>query len=56
MGEHLPCKQGVRGSNPLISTYEAGALRDCKEESSLLKFFARLSYKKAARSSYFKGS
>ena len=20
MGEHLPCKQGVRGSNPLIST------------------------------------
>ena len=19
MGEHLPCKQGVRGSNPLIS-------------------------------------
>ena len=22
MGEHLPCKQGVRGSNPLISTPE----------------------------------
>ena len=22
MGEHLPCKQGVRGSNPLISTEE----------------------------------
>ena len=20
LGEHLPCKQGVRGSNPLIST------------------------------------
>ena len=23
MGEHLPCKQGVRGSNPLISTVES---------------------------------
>ena len=23
LGEHLPCKQGVRGSNPLISTKEA---------------------------------
>ena len=22
LGEHLPCKQGVRGSNPLISTTE----------------------------------
>ena len=22
LGEHLPCKQGVRGSNPLISTVE----------------------------------
>ena len=22
LGEHLPCKQGVRGSNPLISTDE----------------------------------
>ena len=22
LGEHLPCKQGVRGSNPLISTPE----------------------------------
>ena len=21
LGEHLPCKQGVRGSNPLISTH-----------------------------------
>ena len=27
MGEHLPCKQGVRGSNPLISSK-----RDGKEE------------------------
>ena len=24
MGEHLPCKQGVRGSNPLISTRPEG--------------------------------
>ena len=23
LGEHLPCKQGVRGSNPLISTIRA---------------------------------
>ena len=21
MGEHLPCKQGVKGSNPFISTW-----------------------------------
>ena len=23
MGEHLPCKQGVMGSNPIISSQEA---------------------------------
>ena len=23
LGEHLPCKQGVMGSNPIISTKEA---------------------------------
>ena len=23
LGEHLPCKQGVMGSNPIISTMEA---------------------------------
>ena len=23
LGEHLPCKQGVRGSNPLTSTRNA---------------------------------
>ena len=23
MGEHLPCKQGVMGSNPIISTRRA---------------------------------
>ena len=22
MGEHLPCKQGVKGSNPFISTFD----------------------------------
>ena len=27
LGEHLPCKQGVRGSNPLISTTRVGANR-----------------------------
>ena len=26
MGEHLPCKQGVMGSNPIIST-----TRQCRE-------------------------
>ena len=28
LGEHLPCKQGVMGSNPIISTKEMlGSLR-----------------------------
>ena len=26
MGEHLPCKQGVRGSNPLISTPKSSSV------------------------------
>ena len=25
LGEHLPCKQGVKGSNPFISTTKRGA-------------------------------
>ena len=25
LGEHLPCKQGVRGSNPLISSRNFGS-------------------------------
>ena len=25
LGEHLPCKQGVMGSNPIISTRQAKA-------------------------------
>ena len=29
LGEHLPCKQGVRGSNPLSSTEEE-TLQECK--------------------------
>ena len=36
LGEHLPCKQGVMGSNPIISTMEsydsAGVLRLHNEE------------------------
>ena len=27
MGEHLPCKQGVKGSNPFISTMTGTARR-----------------------------
>ncbi len=27
LGEHLPCKQGVSGSNPLVSMAEQGARR-----------------------------
>ena len=29
MGEHLPCKQGVRSSNLLISTNDLTAISDC---------------------------
>ena len=29
MGEHLPCKQGVRSSNLLISTNDLTAIFDC---------------------------
>ena len=38
LGEHLPCKQGVKGSNPFISTEamksardEAGFACECRE-------------------------
>ena len=27
MGEHLPCKQGVKGSNPFISTKQRDLLK-----------------------------
>ena len=35
LGEHLPCKQGVMGSNPIISTmrYGIGQKRTLKLES-----------------------
>ena len=29
LGEHLPCKQGVRSSNLLISTNDLTAIFDC---------------------------
>ena len=36
LGEHLPCKQGVMGSNPIISTHLLGVLkRDEKDTVSL---------------------
>ena len=31
LGEHLPCKQGVKGSNPFISTRECGKIREENE-------------------------
>ena len=36
LGEHLPCKQGVRGSNPLISSRNFGSalhLENCISET-----------------------
>ncbi len=34
MGEHLPCKQGVMGSNPIISTNSPeGEKEDLREEN-----------------------
>ena len=30
LGEHLPCKQGVMGSNPIISTRSAVPTADSK--------------------------
>ena len=35
MGEHLPCKQGVRGSNPLISIARELNENERKRSSSL---------------------
>ena len=32
LGEHLPCKQGVKGSNPFISTIKVKTLRDGRTE------------------------
>ena len=33
LGEHLPCKQGVMGSNPIISTSGSAAPKAPHEES-----------------------
>ena len=40
LGEHLPCKQGVRGSIPLISTKEngEGTGRDSNKRISKKRF------------------
>ena len=35
LGEHLPCKQGVRGSNPLIS------IRGAIHESTLISEYLK---------------
>ena len=29
LGEHLPCKQGVKGSNPFISTQQVKLVEIC---------------------------
>ena len=34
LGEHLPCKQGVMGSNPIISTRSAVPTADSKGSTS----------------------
>ncbi len=46
MGEHLPCKQGVMGSNPIISTSvrNTGADKEkhASSESNLMKGNVRM--------------
>ena len=42
MGEHLPCKQGVRGSNPLISTQMRKHLKH--ENALFLENFIQTEY------------
>ena len=34
MGEHLPCKQGVMGSNPIISTKSRVKWKESREALS----------------------
>ena len=36
LGEHLPCKQGVKGSNPFISIRTAGAVLALHLENRIL--------------------
>ena len=37
LGEHLPCKQGVMGSNPIISTNGKKAVRNRRERRDTSK-------------------
>ena len=37
LGEHLPCKQGVKGSNPFISTQQVLLVEICSLENRILK-------------------
>ena len=48
LGEHLPCKQGVMGSNPIISSdaRSGRTKRLLKVTCPFLKFFVELSFKK----------
>ena len=43
MGEHLPCKQGVKGSNPFISTHLRNQMKqyleNCIQKNTLLKIY-----------------
>ena len=42
LGEHLPCKQGVRGSNPLISTHRSREI--CGGVALFLENFIQTEY------------
>ena len=39
LGEHLPCKQGVMGSNPIISTRLLSLKRKVTKETSYINVF-----------------
>ena len=47
LGEHLPCKQGVRSSNLLISTNDLTAIFDCIV-GQVSRRFKSLIYQQAA--------
>ena len=38
LGEHLPCKQGVMGSNPIISTRDEQSLRGTKGQGTVTEW------------------
>ena len=52
LGEHLPCKQGVRGSNPLISTVPHVALRKLRFLSRVQARY-KIKYTKPLRKASF---